>query len=366
MSEIPRSYSTDNRYIDDILHGIVGLFEMTFPNRIRGYYLCGSYIDGSAVPLLSDLDVCIVFKGELSDSEREQFQQMLSHLRLIRPMLLALESYSEASLFRHGAVVLKHASRLIYGEDIRPKIPEQPVAEFVREVIQEFYFFVTWKRPHQKVLTFPLSYPDAAGEFYGYDHTKQSPFALTDIHTTQSWAALVCLITTGLICLKSGAVVWEKRRCALAYKTYINDTWTEFIKAVCWVCFDKWKYRIPDDSAGKQQIRELCEKTLAFENHFLTIVKDWLLSELKALDDTHKQQAVQKLGKITYPDKNVLAALQNLENHDNPELQKDVEVVVLYMELERFSTMNIRFALTRRCSVSRLRNVLQPEIRATL
>lgn len=50
MNEISLINSTGNRQVDDILRGIVGLFEMAFPNRIRGYYLCGSYIDGSAIP----------------------------------------------------------------------------------------------------------------------------------------------------------------------------------------------------------------------------------------------------------------------------------------------------------------------------
>ena len=30
--------------------GLVGLCELTFPERIQAYYLVGSYADGSAVP----------------------------------------------------------------------------------------------------------------------------------------------------------------------------------------------------------------------------------------------------------------------------------------------------------------------------
>ena len=204
----------------------------------------------------------------------------------------------------------------------------QPIQGFVRDVMEEFYFVLTWIRRHQKISTFPLSYPNPEGEFYGYDHTKQSPFGMTEIHTTQVWTALVCFAATGIICLKAGKYVWKKRDCALEYKTYINDEWTEFIEEVCEACFNQWKYRIPDDSAGRRKIRELCERTPAFENHFLTIAKDWLLSELEDVDDNNKLQAVRRLGKIIYPDKNVLAALRRLENDDNEELREAVKEAI--------------------------------------
>ena len=50
--------------IDSILRGLVGLFEVSFPGRIRGCYLTGSYSDGTAVDLgrtlhSSDIDTVI-------------------------------------------------------------------------------------------------------------------------------------------------------------------------------------------------------------------------------------------------------------------------------------------------------------------
>jgi hypothetical protein len=62
MNDITPLHSTGNQQVDHILQGVIGLYEMIFPGRIRGYYLVGSYADGSAVAA-SDIDVEIWFKG---------------------------------------------------------------------------------------------------------------------------------------------------------------------------------------------------------------------------------------------------------------------------------------------------------------
>ena len=48
--------------VDQIIRGVIGLVELAFPARVRGYYIQGGYADGSAVPA-SDIDMRIVFKG---------------------------------------------------------------------------------------------------------------------------------------------------------------------------------------------------------------------------------------------------------------------------------------------------------------
>lgn len=60
MSYVSLLDSAGNREVDNILRGVIGIFESVFPDRIRGYYLTGSYTDGTAVPA-SDIDVDILF-----------------------------------------------------------------------------------------------------------------------------------------------------------------------------------------------------------------------------------------------------------------------------------------------------------------
>jgi len=52
--------STGNVRVDTALRGAIGIFEAAFPGRIRGYYLFGSQMDGSAVAI-SDIDLFVVF-----------------------------------------------------------------------------------------------------------------------------------------------------------------------------------------------------------------------------------------------------------------------------------------------------------------
>jgi predicted nucleotidyltransferase len=42
-----------------VVRGLVELFELVFPARIRGYYLLGSFAEGTAVAL-SDIDLMVL------------------------------------------------------------------------------------------------------------------------------------------------------------------------------------------------------------------------------------------------------------------------------------------------------------------
>lgn len=64
MRTISLIESTGRPEIDQIAEGIIEVYEETFPNRIRSYYLVGSWADASAV-LLSDIDIRVVFKDDL-------------------------------------------------------------------------------------------------------------------------------------------------------------------------------------------------------------------------------------------------------------------------------------------------------------
>src|SRR5260221_14733461 len=71
MQEIVLLYSTQSSRIDYILLAIIGFCEMLFPNRIRGYYLQGSYATGNATSM-SDIDMILLFRGGFIDEEERQ------------------------------------------------------------------------------------------------------------------------------------------------------------------------------------------------------------------------------------------------------------------------------------------------------
>ncbi|MEO7909329.1 MAG: nucleotidyltransferase domain-containing protein [Roseiflexaceae bacterium] len=58
--------------IDAILLGIVHAFEHALPNRVRAYYLLGSYVEGTAVPL-SDIDCFVIFADQFATPQEQAF-----------------------------------------------------------------------------------------------------------------------------------------------------------------------------------------------------------------------------------------------------------------------------------------------------
>lgn len=54
MIEISLLDSTNNPQADEILRGVIGICEMVFSERVRAYYLVGSYQGGTAVARSDD------------------------------------------------------------------------------------------------------------------------------------------------------------------------------------------------------------------------------------------------------------------------------------------------------------------------
>jgi Nucleotidyltransferase domain len=97
--------STGHPQIDEIIRGLIGIFEIAFPGRIRGCYLVGSYADGSAVAL-SDIDLRVVFKEGFADSaEEERVRQVRGYCRQISPVSIAPSSVGRT---KHEARSAKH------------------------------------------------------------------------------------------------------------------------------------------------------------------------------------------------------------------------------------------------------------------
>ncbi|MEO7910884.1 MAG: nucleotidyltransferase domain-containing protein, partial [Roseiflexaceae bacterium] len=60
-NRIELSTSSGSQPADNALRGLVGVFELHFPGRIRAYYVEGSYADRTAIAT-SDIDLVLIFK----------------------------------------------------------------------------------------------------------------------------------------------------------------------------------------------------------------------------------------------------------------------------------------------------------------
>jgi hypothetical protein len=280
--------TTGKGKVDEIIRGIVGIFEMVFPGRIRGYYLTGSYSDGSAVTT-SDIDMFIIFKDSFTNDEEELARQLWLYCRQISFVKIDLIRINEERLLRVGNIGVKIATLLMYGEDIREKIPLPVFDTYLRGVTEASFSYLAGDLRGGDSLVFPLDYPDPTGVFYGYD-TKEWDTE------TKGLVSSVCRAATAIVALKGGRYVGKKSDSIKSYKDCVNDEWTGFLEEMYGWGRERWGYRIPEDEVERDRLRELCKRTLAFENHYLSTYREYLLAQLRREDDGCRLFAVKRLG----------------------------------------------------------------------
>lgn len=366
MNSVSLLNSVRNRRVDDILRGVIGIFESVFPDRIRGYYLKGSYTDGTAVPA-SDIDVDILFVDSFrSREEHEKAQQTSEYCSLISPIELELNLYGEGQALRIGLPELKFASVLLHGEDIRDKLVLIPLEWWQRSLMHVPYRFFSRIREKPEFLVFPLNYPDPEGQFYGYDKRKSRDAVGSLRPGTKEIINCVGKSALAIIALKANIYVNDINDCLKQYRTRINDEWTDLIQDVYAKCRRTWEYCVPEDTDDRKQLKNICERTLVFENYFLSLYKEFLLAELKnerdnslwlsvteavkqvgfceqrlrkkiengeiqsaneygeqlaLLEKVDKIWAAKAFGKVIYSDSEVVDTLMALENDENEELR---------------------------------------------
>lgn len=104
------------------------------------------------------------------------------------------------------------------------------------------------------------------------------------------------------------------------YEACIGDEWAGFLRDVYHTCKLQWGYQVPASPGDRAHLRELCRRTLAFENHVLSIYRGYLLEELRAGDTQRWRFAAERLAEFIYADEEVREALVSAEQADDPEV----------------------------------------------
>jgi hypothetical protein len=258
---------TGDERIDTILRGLVGIWEMVFPGRIRAYYLTGSYSDGSALPS-SDIDISVVFRGDFAHEQEEAAgDELAGYCAQVCPVELDMVPLREEMQFPLRAAGIKLASQLLYGEDVRDRMLLPPLTDFVRHAMDLTSRLIRSLHQAGDVLPFPLDYPDPDGSFYGYDRGDGAE--LKDLVTAMGLAA------TAILAFKAGQYAGGKRDCLRLYRACINDEWTGFLEELYERGRNEWGYQVPENQGDRERLRRLCEQALGFENHFLSLYREY-------------------------------------------------------------------------------------------
>jgi hypothetical protein len=308
--------------VDQALRDCIELIERQLPDRVRGYYLVGSYAYGEALPA-SDIDLIILLKGELAQADRDRFAVAREACRRSSPAPLDLSLDSEAKFLRVGAVWFQTASLLAYGEDVRPHIPRKPVANHIRDLMHSVFPLLARVRGDPAHLTFPLNYPDPAGTLYGYD-ARYRDSANLDGAVTKDLVTNVLAAANALTLLAAQQYVGSGKKSDIPrqYAAWIGGEWAALVEDVFGYCRIGWGYRLPETEADLAHLRGMCQQALRFENAFLERYRDLLLEYAQSGDMPAQLLAARRLGQIVYRDPGVAAALEQLAAHSNSEIRQ--------------------------------------------
>jgi hypothetical protein len=306
--------STGDLGYDRLARGVIGVFEVAFPDRVRGFYLRGSHASNTSIPG-SDLDLFIIFKDRFADrAEYDRARALSDHCAQLSPVLLELVLTGERGLRGlegvGAALNLKLATRLLYGEDIRADLPAFDADTYVRSVVHTPYLsYVYPKERRGGPLVYPLRHLDPDGPFFGYDQCMMPGADGVERPSTKLLVGSVGWTATAIVALGSGQHVRDKAACVELYQQYVADDWTSLVTDVHELCRNRWRYQVPSDPTDRRTLRELCDRALDFQNHFLELYRSYQLTELASGDADRQQLATRRLQRIHFDDQEVADAL---------------------------------------------------------
>jgi hypothetical protein len=299
MPAITLQSATGNQAVDRILTAIVGIFELAFPNLIRAYYLTGSYHDRSAIAA-SDIDLIVIAKDNLSEANRQQLRQMDDWCELLTSVPLDIGFFDEQEIHHQCPTNLKLSSLFIYGQDIRDNVALPEHAAYLRECMHRAFHRLLWIRQHPASLSYPLTYPDPSGEFYGYDIQKTDELGHLEQPTTERLIGNLLWMATAQLASNTSLYFSSKQEVIRAHQTIFADAWSNLIENAYQQCRSQWGYRLPEEQTQRAELRKMCTQVLDFENVFLRQYHSFLLNELNSHDAEAKQEAGKRLNRIHF------------------------------------------------------------------
>lgn len=311
--------SVGDSRVDALLACAVTRCEAAFPARVRAYYVEGSYASASGVAT-SDVDLVIIFQDHFtSPAEGERAAALCAECGMEHGLELDAEITDEAGLGGRASPTFKLGARLIYGADIRDQLTLPLIDVWTRDRMHTSYwrFIKLFGRPTPVDL--PLAYPDAHAEFFGYTRRQARRPDGTLADSTRDLIRAVGWAATGLVALIAGEYVASKRECHEIYARTIGDEWSTLLRDIYERCRGEWVCLIPEAAADRQRLRAICARTLGFENHFMTVYRDYVARDLRQPDDDTVLAALKVLADVPLRDPAMVAALDDLVR-DGPTL----------------------------------------------
>lgn len=279
------------------------------PGRLCAVYALGSYADESAVPT-SDLDLVFIVAGRFQDDERARLLATLAECAAQVEGELDGEVVDVASLEVGVSPTLKLGSLLLWGEDLRQRLPLIPLPVWTRDRMHTSYWRLAGLFTRPLPLSMPLDYPDPDDEFFGYVRRPVHLPGGTLEPGTRDLMRAVGWMATALLAYQAGQYVATKRACAPMYREHIGDEWADLLDDLAVWVRGAWEYRIPAAPGERARLRAICARTLAFENHFLTLYRRYALTELQGDEPEGRRAALEAQQRIPLADAEIMRAAE--------------------------------------------------------
>jgi hypothetical protein len=316
--------------VNATIAAVVAEFGAAFPSRLLACYTLGSYADASAIGA-SDLDLTLVFAGELSDEERARAKRLVALCVQRSQVELDIEFEDERALALGASPNFKLGSALVWGEDIRAQTPLVSLPAWTRDRMHSSWWRVARLFARPAVIRLPLEYPEPADPFRGYTRRTLRLANGDVIPCTRDLIRLVGWAATGLLALQSGVYVARKSDVHHLYRERIGGEWADLIERTYTLCRMRWGYLIPAEPAEWEQLRTLCDQTLGFERFFAAIYRDYLLAELASADPEATRCAAEVMTRAPLRDDAVVAALERLAEHGDAASKPLAQAALAYL-----------------------------------
>ena len=297
------SHTTGDARVDDLLRALMLACEAAFPGRVRSYILSGSYASGDPIPE-SDLDLGVLFRGAASEGERQQLRVIVREIEGQGAIRLDAVTLDEQRYLNSAPASALEAITL-YGEDVRGELTLEPPAHALARQLSAATFYIWQLRGLRAGLVWPLDYPDPGGEFYGYE--RYAHFNGDDalvLYTPGVRAIVNCATMIASARLgHAGQRVPSKRASVELYATLAPGASATWLTDLYAACKARWRYHLPEDTAERARLRDLCAPMLSFENDFLAFARPLTATALQGpREDYGWPYARDRLRWVSYPD----------------------------------------------------------------
>jgi len=263
--------TTGDLRADSVLADVVASLHKAIGPDLRGLYVAGSYASRSAVPL-SDLDLSAVLQEGSDEQLAGRVAEECAGRSPIRLDLVTLTASAIAERFVALVPAFRLGTVLVYGADVREEVPLPSLDAFAAawaDRAREFMFRIR----RVETAEYPLTYPDPEEEFFGHDRATISDwYPPGTTRSTKELVAIVGSAATALVARVGGAYVTTKTECVRLYADRVGDEWTYLVRRIHDLCRTRLNYGVPSSKAERSELRGMCAKVLAFENHMLMTV----------------------------------------------------------------------------------------------